>query len=92
MLSPSYITARDIIRNYKAVFDKVKKTKEPAVIVSRKEPQVVIVSIEDFNKMQRIKSTKNLLDLSKEVRHLLKYENLPTDLSANHDRYAWDKE
>lgn len=91
MLNPRYITARDVIRNYKAVFDKVKKTREPAIVVSQKQPQVVIVSIDDFERMQQQKSTKNLLDLTYKVRGILKDESLPVDLSTNHDYYTWDK-
>lgn len=79
-----------MIRNYKAVFEKVNKTKEPAVVVSQKQPQVAIVSIDDFERMQQIKSTKNLLDLAQKVRKILKDAKLPSDLSTNHDYYAWD--
>lgn len=92
MLTPNNITARDILRNYKQVFDKVKNTKQPAVVMSQKEPQVAIVSLDDLEKLQKLRyqnSAKALLDVAKKVNKLLKDEKLPKDLSENHDYYAW---
>lgn len=90
MLNTVTVTARDILRNYKEVFDKVKKTKQPAVVVSRKEPQVAIVSLDDLEKLKVLKnkqSTKALLDLAGIIP---KGSGLPADLSVNHNKYAWD--
>lgn len=84
------ITARDILRNYKEVFDKVKKTKRPAVVMSQKEPQVAIVAIEDLEKLKQLKnkqSTKALLDLAGIIP---KGSGLPSDLSQKHNEYTWD--
>ena len=84
------VTARDILRNYKNVFDKVKKTKQPAVVISQKEPQVAIISLDDLEKLRVLKnkqSTKALLDLSGIIP---KGSGLPVDLSGKHDEYTWD--
>jgi prevent-host-death family protein len=89
------ISARDIQRNYKAVVDRVKHTKQPAILMSQKEPQAVIVSVEDFEKLQEMRkrnSARAALSFAKEVRALLKDENLPADLSTRHDYYLWEEQ
>lgn len=90
MLHTTTVTARDILRGYKEVFDKVKKTKQPAVVISQKEPQVAIVSLDDLERLSTLKnkqSTKALLDLAGIIP---KGSGLPADLSVNHDEYTWD--
>jgi prevent-host-death family protein len=89
------ISARDIQQNYKAVVDRVKHTKQPAILVNQKEPQAVIVSLEDFEKLQGMRkrnSARSALNFAKEVRSLLKDEKLPSDLSAQHDYYLWEEQ
>ena len=91
MLNTYTVTARDILRNYKEVFGKVKKTKQPAVVVSQKEPQVAIISLDDLENLKLLKniqSTKALLDMSGIIH---KKSGLPSDLSEKHDEYTWDR-
>lgn len=90
MLTPIIIAPRDILRNYKAVFEKVKKTKRAVVVVSKKDPQVAIVSLEDLEKLKYLKnrqSTKALLDMAGIIP---KGSGVPADLSEKHNEYAWD--
>lgn len=90
MLPPHTITTRDILRNYKAVFNKVKKTKQPTVVLSKKKAQVAIISMEDLEQLQHLnykKSTKALLDLAGIIP---KGSGLPSDLSQKHNEYTWD--
>ncbi len=90
MLNTTTFTARDIARNYKKVFDAVEKTKQPAVVISQKKPQVAIIPIDDLEKLKALKnrqSTKALLDLAGSIP---KGIGLPADLSKNHDKYAWE--
>src|SRR5258708_5224598 len=92
MTQTATITPRDILRNYKNVFDMVKKTKQPAVVVSRKEPQVAIVSLDDLEKLQKLhdrNSAMELLDFTTKARALLTKEKLPKDLAASHDSHLW---
>lgn len=89
MLNTTTVTARDILRNYREVFDKVKETKQPAVVISQKEPQVAIVPMEDLEKLKQLKnkqSTKALLDLAGIIP---KGSGLPSDLSKKHNEYTW---
>ncbi len=91
MLDAITVNARDILRNYKQVFDTVKKTKQPVVVISQKEPQVAIVPIEDLEKLRQLKnkqSTKALLDMAGIIP---KGSGLPADLSQRHNEYAWDQ-
>lgn len=83
------VTPRDILRNYKEVFEKVKTSKQPAVVVSQKEPQVAIVSLDDLEKLRELKykqSTKALLNLAGIIP---KGSGLPSDLSRKHNEYTW---
>lgn len=89
MLDTVTVTARDILRNYRQVFNKVKKTKQPAVVVSKKKPQVAIVSLDDLERLKVLKnkqSTKALLDMAGIIP---KGSGLPQDLSEKHDDYTW---
>lgn len=89
------VSASDIQKNYKDVLERVKNTRQPALLMSQKEPQAVIVSLEDFAKLQewrRKNSAQNLLDWAKEVQELLKDEKLPADLASRHDYYLWEEE
>ncbi len=86
----NFVTPRDILRNYKKVFEKVKKTRQPVVVVSKKKRQVAIVSLNDLEELKKIKnknSTKALLDLAGIIP---KGSGLPSDLSEKHNEYTWD--
>lgn len=89
MLNTHTVTARDILRNYRAIFDKVKKSKQPTVVISQKQPQVAIVPLDDLDKLQALKnklSTKALFDLAGTIPT---GSGLPKDLSEKHDEYTW---
>lgn len=90
MLIPTAITAREMLRNYKQVFEKVKRTRQPAVVMSQRKPQVAIVPLDDLEKLKTLKnkqSTKTLLDLAGAIP---KGSGLPPDLSVKHNEYTWD--
>src|SRR5947207_9871981 len=94
-MNTSTISTRDIQRHYKEIFDHVKQTKRPAVVMSKKEPQVAIVSLDDLDELQKLRrrnSARALLELAAEVHTLLKDEKLPSDLSTRHDYYLWEEE
>jgi prevent-host-death family protein len=94
-MHPSIISTRDIQRNYKEIFEQVKQTKKPVVVMNQKEPQVAIVSLDDLDELQKLRrknSARALLELAAEVHVLLKDEKLPTDLSTRHDYYLWEEE
>lgn len=90
MLDTITISARDILRNYKEVFNRVRNTKQPAVVISQKKPQVAIVSLDDLEKLRQFKnkqSTKALLDMAGIIP---KGSGLPADLSERHNEYTWN--
>lgn len=89
MLDTVTITPRDILRNYRQIFDKVKTTRRPAVVVSQKKPQVAIISLDDLENLKQLKnkkSTKALLDMAGIIP---KGSGLPADLSKKHNDYTW---
>ncbi len=49
---PKMTTAREIQRNYRKIFDEVKKTKEPIVVMKNNKPEVVIMDAKKLAEMQ----------------------------------------
>lgn len=47
------ISAREMQRNYKKIFDRVKRTKEPVIVISNNKPQAAIVSLDVIADYQR---------------------------------------
>lgn len=84
------VTSRDILRNYKKIFEKIKRTKQPAIVISQKKPQVAIISLDDLENLKTLKnkqSTKAILDMAGIIS---KGSGLPSNLSAKHNEYTWD--
>lgn len=49
------VSARDVQRQYKKIFARVKRTKKPVVVISDNKPQAAIVSLdmlEEYEKLQ----------------------------------------
>lgn len=88
------VSSSNFQKSYKTVVERVKQTRQPAVLTNKKEPQVVIISLEDYGKLQDLRrrnSAKNLLAWVADVRKLLKDEQLPHNLSEQHDYYLWEE-
>lgn len=51
---PKTTTAREIQRNYKKIFDEVKKTKEPVYVMKNNKPQVAIIDAEKLSEIEAI--------------------------------------
>lgn len=51
---PRTTTAREIQRNYRKIFDLVKKTKEPIVVMKNNRPDVAIVDVKKLEEMEAI--------------------------------------
>jgi prevent-host-death family protein len=89
------VSSSDFQKKYKTVVERVKQTKQPALLTSKKEPQAVLISLEDYDKLEMLRrrdSAKNLLAWVQDVRELLKDEQLPPDLSTRHDYYLWEEQ
>ena len=54
MLFPKTTTSRNIQRNYKRIFDEVKKTQEPVFVMKNNKPQVAIVDAKKLEEMEAI--------------------------------------
>ncbi len=51
---PKTTTVREIQRNYKKVFEEVKKTKEPIIVMKNNKPDVAIVNIKQLEKIGEV--------------------------------------
>lgn len=45
------VTARQMQKEYKRIFDRVKETQKPVVVISNSKPMVAIISIEQLEKI-----------------------------------------
>lgn len=64
---PSTISARQIQRSYKKVFEKVKKTKKPVVVMANNKPQAAIVSLDMLEEYNKIKDEQELFRIIDEI-------------------------
>ena len=55
---PKTTTIREIQRNYKKVFEEVKKTKEPVIVMRNNKPNVAIVDVEKLEELEAIASAQ----------------------------------
>lgn len=62
---PRTTTAREIQRNYRKIFDLVKKTKEPVLVMKNNKPEVAIVDAKRLSEMQAI---MDVLEAREEIR------------------------
>ncbi len=51
---PKTTTAKDIQQNYREIFDYVKKTKEPIVVMRNNQPDVAIIDVKKLEEMNEI--------------------------------------
>lgn len=51
MLIPYTVSTKDIQRNYRRVFNKVKITKEPIVVMTNNNPDVVIIAPQELESL-----------------------------------------
>jgi prevent-host-death family protein len=62
---PKITTAKDIQKNYRRVFDYVKKTQRPVVVMRNNKPDVAIV---DVKKLEEMEAVIDVLQSREEVR------------------------
>lgn len=62
---PDMTTAREVQRNYRKLFDFVKKTKRPMVVMRNNKPDVAIV---DYKSLQELEATIAALTSREEAR------------------------
>lgn len=51
---PKMTTAKQIQQNYRKIFDEVKKSKEPIVVMTNNKPDVAIIDVKELERMQAI--------------------------------------
>ncbi len=66
MLSfPKVTSAREIQRNYRKLFDFVKRTKKPLIVMRNNKPDVAII---DFNKLEEYEAVSSIIQSMQEIR------------------------
>ncbi len=51
---PNTVSVSDIQKNYRKVFDRVKKTKEPVIVLSNNKPDVVIIGYNELETLRKV--------------------------------------
>lgn len=97
LIDVTTVTTREMLRKHKAVFERVKTTRQPAIVLSEDVPQVAIVSLDDLETLKQLRlthSARALQDTAQRVRKAIQdeHERLPHDLATRHDIYAWEGE
>ncbi|OGV97117.1 hypothetical protein A2W24_00210 [Microgenomates group bacterium RBG_16_45_19] len=70
-LMPQTVSAKDIQRNYRRVFDLAKKTKQPVVVLTNNKPDVAIIDAQELDAM---KSQLEELELHDVLRIVQEYK------------------
>lgn len=65
---PATISARDIQRGYKKVFDTVKKTKKPVVVMANNNPQAAIISMGMLDRYNALIGEQELWNMIDQIR------------------------
>ena len=53
-LMPKTVSVSDIKKDYRKIFDRAKKTKEPVIVLSNNKPDVVIIDYDSLEDLRRI--------------------------------------
>lgn len=53
---PNLASSRDIQRNYRVLFDRVKKTKRPLLVLQNNKPDVAIIDVSKFEELEAVSS------------------------------------
>jgi len=65
---PKTTTIREIQRNYKKVFEMVKRTKEPVVVMKNNKPDVAIVDVKALKELDKKLEELELADAIRSIR------------------------
>jgi prevent-host-death family protein len=77
------ISMREIQRNYKKIFDRVRSARKPVFLGSRGKAQVVLLDVESFEKLQGDKKHKNALKSWEALRREFDYLAKQGDQNVN---------
>ncbi len=92
MLQTNVMPARNLQKFYKAVIEQVKLDKQPVILTTNEQPQAVIISLEDLDRLNTIKATQTAIDiLDLADAHKKELRNLPPDLRAKADSILYDR-
>lgn len=81
MLYINSVPARSLQKSYKSIIEGVNTKKNPVILTRHNKPQAALVSLEDLEQIQQIKTRQaslDMLELATESKEELK--SLPSDL------------
>lgn len=67
-LIPNTVSARDIQRNYRKIFNKAKTSKKPVVVLTNNTPDVAIIDIKELEKLYSKVQQAELNDALKAIK------------------------
>ncbi|MDO8498656.1 MAG: type II toxin-antitoxin system prevent-host-death family antitoxin [bacterium] len=83
---------RDLARRPKEIIAEVKKSKKAKVVMSKSGPQAVIVSLEDYQQLERAKAKQGSLEILKlALSNKRNLKSLPADLRQRANEILYSK-
>lgn len=64
-LIPNTVSVSDIQKNYRRIFDRAKKTKEPVIVLSNNKPDVAIIG---YNELETLRKAAYELEVKDTLR------------------------
>lgn len=65
---PKIVSSSDIQKKYRAIFDEVKKTKEPVIVLNGNKPDVAIIDFGYLEELKQASYEKELKDALEAIR------------------------
>ena len=62
LIFPKTTSSREIQRNYRKIFDEVKKTKKPVIVMRNNKPEVAIIDYKKLEELEAIESVFRSLE------------------------------
>lgn len=62
------VSASDIQKNYRRIFDRAKKTKEPVIVLRGSEPEVAVVDVGSLNYLQKKTKEAEMADALRAIK------------------------
>lgn len=76
MTLPQTVSAREIQRGYRRIFDRVRKTKRPVVVMANNEPQGAIVSVDMLEEYNALRMEQEAFATMEKIQ--ARNKNIPT--------------
>ena len=90
-LMPNTVSARDIQRNYRKIFNKAKTSKKPVVVLTNNTPDVAIIDIKELEKLYSKAQQAELNDALAQIEDIISSFQRGMVTTNNRNNNFWIK-